>query len=107
MNLVVDNAVAGFVDGYPREGISLVGGGGCHGIDDGIDALLTEFGELQPSLFGAAGERSRLRNRSKVAISLRCGFRHRCRRAPPRPSTQFPFGRMRSTSVCGRGITCT
>ena len=37
LNLVGDDAVAGFLDGEPGEGFGLRRGGGGHGVDDGVD----------------------------------------------------------------------
>ena len=78
LNLVFDDAVAGFFDGEPREGFGLRRGRGGHRVDDGVDLLLAEFGELEPGLLGAARERARFGDRCEIAIGLRraCGFSH-------------------------------
>ena len=112
LNLVGDDAVAGFFDGEPRERFGLRRGGRGHRVDDGVDAFLAELGELEPRLLGAARERARLGDRGQIAIGLRRDGRHRlCG-----PSTAGrrsgvlvlgPFGRIRSTSACGRGMTWT
>jgi hypothetical protein len=62
LNLVVDDAVARFLDGKSREGFGLSRCGGGHGINDGVDALLAEFSELGPGVFCATSERTRFGN---------------------------------------------
>ena len=79
LNLVFDDAVAGFLDGEPRERFSLRRRGGGHRVHDRVDALLTELGQFEPRLFGAAGQRASLGNGGEVAIGLSRarGFGHR------------------------------
>ena len=103
LNLVFDDAVAGFFDGEPRERLGLRRGRGGHRVDDGVDLRLAEFGELEPGLLGAASQRAGFGDRGEVAIGLEAapaGFGH------PAAATA-PLGRIFSTSACGRGMTWT
>src|SRR5207249_2963059 len=61
LNLVFDHPVAGLFDGKAGEGFGLCGRRRRHRVDDRVDALLTQFGELEPGLSGALRERSSLR----------------------------------------------
>ena len=57
LDLVVDDAVAGFFGGKPGERFSLRGDGRRHGVDVGVDLILSAFGEGRGSRFRAARER--------------------------------------------------
>ena len=85
LDLVVDDAVAGFFDGEPREGLGLRRRRGGHRIDDRIDLFLAELSELEPGLLGAARERAGFGNGHEIAVGLRSayGFGHRGGRSPP------------------------
>ena len=83
LNLVVDDAVAGLLDGEPGEGLGLRRGGGGHRVDDGVDLFLAELGELEPGLLGAAREGARLGDRGEVAVGLR--WRRAVGHRPTRP----------------------
>ena len=68
LDLVGDDAVAGFLDGEPRERLGLRRGGRGHRVDDGVDLLLGELGELEPCLLRAPRERARFGDRGEIAI---------------------------------------
>ena len=70
LDLVFDDAVAGFLDGEPRERFGVRRRGRGHRVDDGVDVLLAEFRELEPRLLGAARERARFGDRREIAIGL-------------------------------------
>ncbi len=77
LDLVLDDAVAGFLNREKGERFSLGSGGRGHRVHDRVDALLAELGELLPRLFGAPGKRPRLGDGSQVAIGLgRSGVSH-------------------------------
>ena len=69
LDLVFDDAVAGFLDGQPRERLRLRGRGGRHRVDDRVDLLLAELGELEPRLLGAPRERARFGDRREIAVA--------------------------------------
>ena len=79
LDLVGDDAVAGFFDGEARERLGLLCGCCGHRVHDGVDLVLGEFRQLEPRLLGALRQRSCFRNRGEVAIGLggRTGFCHR------------------------------
>ena len=56
-------------------------------------------------LLGAARERARLGDRGEIAIGL--GGRGAAIVTRPLGRAYEAFGRIRSTSACGRGMTCT
>ena len=70
LDLVFDDAVAGFFDGQAGKGFGLGRGRGGHRVDDRVDTFLAEFRELSQRLFGAARQCTRFGNRSQVAIRL-------------------------------------
>jgi len=70
LNLVFDDAVAGFFDGQAREGLGLRRRRRGHRVDNGVDLLLAELGELEPCLPGAARQRARFSDRGQVAVAL-------------------------------------
>jgi hypothetical protein len=43
LDLVLDDPVAGFFDGKPRECFGVRGGRSSHGLDDGVNPFLAEF----------------------------------------------------------------
>jgi hypothetical protein len=73
LDLVFDDAVAGFIDGESRERFGLRRGGGSHRIDNCVDALLAELGQLEPRLLRAPGESACLSDGGQIAIGLRSG----------------------------------
>ena len=58
LNLVGHHAVAGFLDRKACKGLGLRRGGGSHRVHYRVDFFLAEFGELEPRLLGAPGERA-------------------------------------------------
>ncbi len=75
-DLVLEDAVAGLVDGEAGE---LLGGGGtglCHGADDGVDARLV--GSLEQLEGGACAARleARVEDRREICIQRGCGSGH-------------------------------
>ena len=68
LDLVGDDAVAGFFDGEPGERFGLRRRGGGHRVDDGVDALLAELGQLEPGLLGAPRQRAGLGDGGEIAI---------------------------------------
>ncbi len=111
LELVGHDAVAGFLHGQAREGLGVRRHGGGHGVDDGVDLGLGEFGERGLRDLGPAGEGPRLGDGRQVFVGLCCGSGGGHVRQGPGPQASGPkpqaLGRMRSTSACGRGMTCT
>ncbi len=56
--------------GEAGEGFGLRRHGRGHRIDDGVDLLLSEFGELRAGLAGTADECARLLDGREIAIGL-------------------------------------
>ena len=76
LDLVGDDAVAGFLVRQPGEGLGLRRGGLRHRVDDGVDLFLGELGEEARGFLRAARERARFVNGGQVAIGLGRGLRH-------------------------------
>src|SRR5205807_5454102 len=75
-DLVLEDAVAGLVDGEARELLGGVGTGPGHGADDGVDPRLV--GALEELEGGAGGTRleARVENGREVGIERGCGAGH-------------------------------
>jgi len=91
LNLVGDDAITGFFNGKPRKRFRLQRGGCGHGVDDGVDALLAELGQLEPRLFRASSERPRLRDGSEGRGRSGGAGIHLDRRLQGAASWQNPF----------------
>ena len=59
LDFVGHDAVARLLDGEASESFGLRRRRRRHRVDDGVDLLLAEFSQLEPRLFGAAGEGAR------------------------------------------------
>jgi hypothetical protein len=70
LNLVADDAVAGFIDGHPRENFGLGRGRGGARVDNCVDLVLAEFGEFWSGVFGAPCERAGFLGRDEIAIAV-------------------------------------
>ena len=76
LDLVGDDAVAGFLVRQPGERLGLRRDGRRHGVDDRVDLLLGQLGERRRGLFGAPRERAGFADRGEVAIGLGRGLSH-------------------------------
>ena len=76
LDLVGDDAVAGFFVGEAGERLGLGRDRGRHRVDDGVDLFLGELGERVGGLLRAARKGPRLVNGRQVAIGLSRGLRH-------------------------------
>ena len=90
LDLVGDDAEAGFLDGEPRQRLGLRPDGRRHRVDDAIDLFLREFGEDGARPFGALGQPPRFLGGSEVAVGQ--GRRRRHARAGGR----YAFGGWRA-----------
>ena len=68
LNLVGDDAVAGFLHGKARERLGVKGHRVSHGGDDGVDLFLGEFRENRLRLPGGGGKRPSLRDRLEILV---------------------------------------
>ena len=75
LDLVGDDAVAGFLVRQPRERLGLRRDGGRHGVDDRVDLVLGQLRQRRRGLLGAARERARFADRGEVAIGRGRGLR--------------------------------
>ncbi len=77
LDLVVDDAVSGLVDSQLGERPGVRRHRGSHRVNNGVDPLLAELGQLEPRLLGPLRERPCFGNRREIAISIgRDGFCH-------------------------------
>ena len=100
LNLVGHDAEARLVDRQARERLGLRRDRRGHRIDNGVHLGLGELRQDRLGRARAARECAGLGHRGEVAIGLRGGAR-----GHPAPQRVHPFGRMRSTSAWGRGMT--
>src|SRR5262245_4347366 len=101
--LVRHHAVSGLLDGEPGQRFGLQSDGLRHRRDDGVDLFLLEFGQQRLRLARGAGERPGFRDGRQVFVGG-WGRLRKCHRGVPVPQG---LGRIRSTSVCGLGMTWT
>jgi hypothetical protein len=70
LDLVGDDAVAGFLDGETGERFGLRRDGGGHRIHDGVDLFLGQLGQRRGGFPGTANERAGFADRREIAIGL-------------------------------------
>ena len=71
LDLVGDDPVAGFLDRQPGEGLGLSRRRVGHRVDDGVDALLAEFRQLEPRLLGPPRHGARFGDGGEIPIGWR------------------------------------